>query len=443
MKSNTRFTKNHKGIACLNCKQPISNRDNFCSNCGQVNDNKPLSIKQYIIELLGGFFAFDTRTLNTLKPLLLKPGKVPMEYVTGERMKYVNPFQLYLHVSIIFFLVTSIFMSIDNYRSLDKVNYITDQQKKDSIIKDVKKDFKKNGIGTDFMLGWNSLESEKNNSKEKIVKEVKLFITQKDFLKVINDSLISKSAKNKKVNKLLTKNIKQLYTVMVKDSLFKKEKIFNYKKFKKVYLKEAVKELKENNYEIKLIENKPSQNIKTSSLWLKKYIAFYNSNTTEPTKGLDSLGYTKNTKNIFFYKKFQNFKQVFNGGDNANAYVSNIISKLSIALFFMLPFFTLFISLLYIRNKNNYTEHLIFVFNTQTMFFILILIGVLLDRFLKTDIFINIAIFVFLFYLYKAMRKFYQQGRAKTIFKFVLLNFIYFILSFVGIMAVGLLAIVM
>ena len=55
MKSNTRFKKNTKGIECLNCNQPITIADNFCSNCGQVNDTKPLSLKQYISELLGGF----------------------------------------------------------------------------------------------------------------------------------------------------------------------------------------------------------------------------------------------------------------------------------------------------------------------------------------------------------------------------------------------------
>ncbi|WP_415859565.1 zinc-ribbon domain-containing protein [Aureibaculum sp. 2210JD6-5] len=36
MKSTTRFSKNKRGIECLNCNQPISDKDNFCSNCGQV-----------------------------------------------------------------------------------------------------------------------------------------------------------------------------------------------------------------------------------------------------------------------------------------------------------------------------------------------------------------------------------------------------------------------
>ena len=81
MKSTTRFTKNKKGIVCLNCNQPISDNDNFCSNCGQVNDELPLSIKQFISEFFSGFFSFDTRFFKTFIPLLLQPGKVSKEYV--------------------------------------------------------------------------------------------------------------------------------------------------------------------------------------------------------------------------------------------------------------------------------------------------------------------------------------------------------------------------
>jgi len=148
LKSNTRFHKNKRGIECLNCKQPLASQDNFCSNCGQVNDTKPLSIKQYVTEFFGGFFAFDTRTFKTLKPLLLKPGKVTNEYVNGLRMKYANPFQLYLHTSIIFFLITGIFNTIDTY----KLNP-----------NDTKKEGKNITIGKDNIIEINFNKKKKNH----------------------------------------------------------------------------------------------------------------------------------------------------------------------------------------------------------------------------------------------------------------------------------------
>jgi hypothetical protein len=53
----------------------------------------------------------------------------------------------------------------------------------------------------------------------------------------------------------------------------------------------------------------------------------------------------------------------------------------------------------------------------------------LLVDYLLKDWALTIANTVFIFYLYKAMRNFYGQGRVKTIVKFILLNFIFFILA--------------
>ncbi len=77
-------------------------------------------------------------------------------------------------------------------------------------------------------------------------------------------------------------------------------------------------------------------------------------------------------------------------------------------------------------------EHLVFTFHTQTMFFILMGIAILLDQITNSEIASSIAMFVFLFYLYKAMRNFYQQKRAKTIVKFLLVNILFFILASIG-----------
>ena len=65
--------------------------------------------------------------------------------------------------------------------------------------------------------------------------------------------------------------------------------------------------------------------------------------------------------------------------------VSSSALNLSISLFIFLPIFTLFLMLLYIRRKYTYMEHLVFVFNTQTVFFLLLLI------FLKGPLLINLV----------------------------------------------------
>ena len=92
-----------KGLECLNCKQPLDGHENFCSYCGQKNTIKQLSITNFISNLFSGFFSYDSRFWRTFIPLLTKPGKVSKEYIEGKRARFVNPFQLYLNISIIFF----------------------------------------------------------------------------------------------------------------------------------------------------------------------------------------------------------------------------------------------------------------------------------------------------------------------------------------------------
>ncbi len=102
MKSITRFTKNIRGNKCLNCEKDISEDDNFCPQCGQVNDLKKVSLKQYLSAYFDDFFSFDSRLLNTIVALIFKPGYVTKNYVEGKRMSYVNPFQLYIQYYDIF-----------------------------------------------------------------------------------------------------------------------------------------------------------------------------------------------------------------------------------------------------------------------------------------------------------------------------------------------------
>jgi len=83
---------------------------------------------------------------------------------------------------------------------------------------------------------------------------------------------------------------------------------------------------------------------------------------------LKELGYVINKWNIFYFTKAQNINKFMNDPEFRESYSDNLISKISTAFDFLLPAFTLFIAILYIRNKYNFSEHLVFVFHTQTVF---------------------------------------------------------------------------
>ena len=125
---------------------------------------------------------------------------------------------------------------------------------------------------------------------------------------------------------------------------------------------------------------------------------------------------------------FNATKSFLRATQRPGSFISAMISKLPFVIFFFLPVFALFIWLMYVRKKYNYTDHLIFSFHNQSLLFILLIISFLIDAIF--DVFSGwIFIFVFSFYLYKSMRRFYSEGRFKTIVKYTLLNTIFFILA--------------
>ena len=110
------------------------------------------------------------------------------------------------------------------------------------------------------------------------------------------------------------------------------------------------------------------------------------------------------------------------------SFLNYFISKIPIIIFLFLPFFAVFIWLIYNKQRYSYMDHLIFGFHNQSMFLLLLTISLIIELIFKIEL-SGLFFLVFLFYLYKAMRNFYAQGRVKTILKFIFLNTIFFILA--------------
>ena len=116
--------------------------------------------------------------------------------------------------------------------------------------------------------------------------------------------------------------------------------------------------------------------------------------------------------------------------------LSKFLHSLPTMLFVLFPLFALILKLLYIRQKQfYYVDHIIFTLHCY-IFTFLVLLAIFgfnkLHEFLHWTIFYYLNTFLILilfFYYYKALRNFYQQRRAKAIFKFTILVFVYFILT--------------
>ncbi|MBW1294260.1 DUF3667 domain-containing protein [Aquimarina litoralis] len=338
MKEKGRFLKKYRGNECLNCGVPLDVIDRYCHNCGQINTTKKLSFKDFFNEFFASIFSYDSRLRLTIVGLLFQPGIVTKEYVEGKRIKYANPFRFYLSVSIIFFIISGLFIDFDS---------IITQENND------------NNETLKINLSGNS--STKKNVTTDTITQVK----EEDTVVYFSES--------------------QLDTM----SIFKA----------------------------------------SNSRW-KTYKSHYKkTGQLSASLALDSLHHNNNAYTKYLYRR-----SIRTGDLNENPMelLKFVFNKLPFIIFFFLPFFALTIWLIYIRRPFNYMEHLVFTFHTQTMFFILMGIAILIDQITNSEIASSIAMFVFLFYLYKAMRNFYQQKRVKTIVKFLLVNILFFILASIG-----------
>jgi len=91
---------------CLNCGHAVDG--NFCPECGQKAVDLHQPFRVLFKELFEDLFAFDTRFLRTLVPLLFRPGFLSREYLEGKRVRYTPPFRLYLFISIAVMVLLSL-----------------------------------------------------------------------------------------------------------------------------------------------------------------------------------------------------------------------------------------------------------------------------------------------------------------------------------------------
>jgi len=96
----------HPPGPCLNCGTYLGRDDYFCPHCGQKQlEKEDLSFQHIIGESFFDYFHFDSKFFRTLFPLMYKPGFLTQEFMKGKRKSYVEPFRLFLVISVIYFLL--------------------------------------------------------------------------------------------------------------------------------------------------------------------------------------------------------------------------------------------------------------------------------------------------------------------------------------------------
>ena len=97
---------------CINCKTKLEGA--YCHSCGEkIVAEKDFTIKKLLEQTVDVFTHLDSKIFLTIKFLLLKPGKLSDAYVIGLRKPFMKPFQIFILINILFFLILS---NVDIFR---------------------------------------------------------------------------------------------------------------------------------------------------------------------------------------------------------------------------------------------------------------------------------------------------------------------------------------
>lgn len=396
-----RYELKFRGVKCLNCGHPLDISDKYCPNCSQANSTKKLTLKDFFDEFFSSLINYDSKLLTTLYALLLRPGRITKDYVNGKRITYTNPFRFLLSLAFLYFLM---------------VTYNNQFANLDEAAKDFDGTIYNGPIS--FDLGSGDLEVDSVAMKKQSEKAMKKL----DSLKKVNPEILAGIQKFDSIN---TDDPEMSSQLKYLDSLG-------------IFMQGANERKKQKD---SFMNADPTGYFKS----LEK-----ESGMGAFSRKAEFFGYTIKRDTLYNFEQAQakynieestTNKMAFNFSNSIwkvmsqpGTWINDTISKLPFVIFFFLPVFTVFISLVYIRNNYTYTDHLIFSFHNQSLLFILLILSLTLDTIFDINS-SGIFLLIFGFYLYKAMRKFYGQGRFKTIVKYIFLNTIFMILAFITIIA--------
>ncbi|GLB52181.1 hypothetical protein NBRC110019_12200 [Neptunitalea chrysea] len=384
----------YRGTECLNCKHPLDLSDRYCPKCSQINSTKRITFLDLIRDFFDTIFSYDSKFRKTIWVMFRYPGKITKEFTLGKRMNYSNPFRFFLSISFLYIIILLLF--IDLWQIDDFVN-------------DKSQDIFGKIPSTEAIN--DSIEKELADEDKETREKAKQFIT------------INSANKKKESQEEAEKEANQDSVQQIKDSIH----YFNAPKFFDSISQNVPRIIKRIDF---------------------KADAFHYGIKQKKIYSLDNL--LKDMRLPHSWENQISYKFAFNKHRIKNSpslYISFIINKLPFVIFFTVPFLAFFIWLIYSKKKFLYMDHMVFCYQTLTILILSILIWTLVtlpfgESSFSATLFL-ILYFYNIIYLYKAMRRFYDQSRIKTFIKYVYINTFFSILAVLFISIFALISFIM
>ncbi len=102
---------------CLNCNNPFSEADQFCSNCSQKRTDGLITVKDLFSDFFSTVFNIDGKLANTIKDLFI-PGKLTTAFFAGQHEKYYKPLRMFF----VFMVAHLAILSLTIFNAKNMVN---------------------------------------------------------------------------------------------------------------------------------------------------------------------------------------------------------------------------------------------------------------------------------------------------------------------------------
>lgn len=381
--------KERKEKICLNCQSTLIGR--YCHVCGQEN----LEPKETVWHLVQHFFNdithFDGKFFESVRFLIKKPGFLSREYMAGRRASYLNPIRLYVFTSAIFFII------------------LFSLKKPEEMIKDTDKKETAKGLA--------QLKERQVKLTKEIAEE-----TDEDDREDLRASLRNANIEVAMIRRLYGDSTKKTFSKTELGDLL-------LQAYGDSLAKNGIS-LADRNRITKMMKaiNNPTSGSNFFGLHQGdfKNVEEYDSSERALAPELRD-GWLKRTvmrRMILLDESYREDPRRFK-----EHLVENVFHSFPKILFVSLPIFAMILNILYFRHKQYYyVDHGIFTIHVYCATFLLLLISMLLGRLegvydagwfhTITNILIFLIVLYMLIYLYKAMRGFYKQRRAKTFVKY-------------------------
>lgn len=92
--------------SCNNCHNEV--QGDFCHHCGQREGLGKITFKETFHDFVDMVFSVNAPLMRTLRMLLLNPGKLLREYLSGKRKTYYKPVSFFIITTIVYLIIRSL-----------------------------------------------------------------------------------------------------------------------------------------------------------------------------------------------------------------------------------------------------------------------------------------------------------------------------------------------